>query len=52
MRIKKSKLLFHITLVYQNGITKTVPVRAVTREIAERQAVKRNPNCIGVKRDA
>lgn len=52
MQTKKSKKLFHITLEYPNSITKSVAVRAVTREIAEKRALKRNPNCLGVKRDA
>lgn len=52
MRTKQSKKLYHITLVYDNGMTKTVDVRAVTRETAERRALKRNPSAKGVKRDA
>lgn len=50
MQTKKSKQLFYITLAYPNEITKTVAVRAVTREIAERKALKRNKNSQGVKR--
>lgn len=52
MRIKKSTKLFNIVLVYANGMTRTVPVRATTREIAERRAMKRNPNAVSVKHDA
>lgn len=51
MRTKKSKQLFSITLVFDNGMTRTVPVRAVSREVAERRALKRNPHAKGVKRD-
>lgn len=51
MQVKKSKLLYHITLVYPNGLTRTVPVRAVTREVAEKRALKRNPGATGVKYD-
>lgn len=49
MRTKKSKQLFNIELLYENGMTRTVKVRATTREIAEKRALKRNPSATGVK---
>lgn len=49
MRIKKSKRLYKITLEFHNGVTRDVPVRAVTREIAEKRALKRNPSALRVK---
>lgn len=52
MRTTKSKQLFRIELEYENGLTRTVKVRAVTREIAERKALKFNPAAKGVKRGA
>lgn len=52
MRTKKSKQLFSITLEFQGGIFRTVKVRATTREIAERRALKRNPSATGVKSNA
>jgi hypothetical protein len=52
MRAKKEKKLFHITLVYENNMTRTVKVQAKSRDIAETRALKRNPNAVGVKRDA
>lgn len=52
MRTKKSKQLFRIELSYANGLTRIVPVRATTREIAERRALKRNPSATGVKHNA
>lgn len=52
MRTKKSKFLHKIVLVYDNDMTRTVKVRATTREIAERRALKRNPSAKGVKHDA
>lgn len=52
MQIKKSKRLFHITVEYENGVTRTVKVRAVTRELAEKRALKFHPTAKGVKRDA
>jgi hypothetical protein len=52
MRTKKSKKLYTVTLVFENGMTRTVQVRAVTREVAESRALKRNPNAKGVKHNA
>jgi hypothetical protein len=52
MRIKKSKQLFTITLVFENGVTRTVQVRAVSRDVAERRALKRNPSAKAVKHGA
>jgi hypothetical protein len=51
MQTKKSKRLYHITVEYENGVTRTVKIRAVTREIAEQKALKFHPNANGVKRD-
>jgi hypothetical protein len=51
MQTKKSKRLYHITVEYENSVTRTVKVRAVTREIAEQKALKFHPNATGVKRD-
>lgn len=50
MRIKKSKQLFTIVLVFENGVTRTVQIRAVSREIAERKALKFNRSARGVQR--
>ena len=52
MRTKKSKRLYHIVVEFANGVTRTVKVRAVTREIAEKRALKFHPSALGVKRDA
>jgi len=52
MRTKKSKKLFNVTLEYENGMTRTVQVRAVSREVAEKRALKFNRNAKGVKRSA
>lgn len=51
MQTKKSKQLFHIVLEFGNT-TRTIKVRATTREIAEKRALKRNPNATGVKHNA
>ena len=52
MRTKKSKRLYHVMVEFENGVTRTVKVRAVTREIAEKRALKFHPHAKGVKRDA
>jgi hypothetical protein len=52
MRTKKSKQLFSIVLIFENEVTRTIKVRATSREIAERRALKRNPSAKGVKRGA
>ena len=52
MQTKKSKRLFYVTVEYENGMTRTVKVRAVTRELAEKRALKFHPTAKGVKRDA
>lgn len=52
MRIKKSKRLYNITVEFENGLTRTVKIRAVTRAIAEKRALKFHPNALGVKHDA
>lgn len=52
MRTKKSKRLFHVVLEFENGMTRTFPIRAVTLEVAERRALKFHPMAKGVKRGA
>lgn len=49
-RVKKKSQLYRITLTYENGMTRSVPVKASSREIAEDRALKRNPAAKGVKR--
>jgi hypothetical protein len=49
MRTKRSQRLYQIVLLYPNNMTRTVPVRATTREIAEQRAMKRNKSALGVK---
>lgn len=52
MQVKKSKRLYHVTVEFANGVTRTVKVRAVTREVAEAKALKFQPKATGIKRDA
>ena len=50
MRLEKSQRHFVITVVLPNGKTKDVNVRASTREVAERRALKRTPAAIDIHR--
>jgi hypothetical protein len=40
---------FTVTVVYPDGREKTVDVKASSREVAERRALKFHPNAVGVK---
>lgn len=51
MRPRKSQRLYTVVLTYPNTITKTVQVKAASREVAENRALKHNPNATGVKRN-
>lgn len=50
MRAKKQSHMHTVVLRYANGMTRTVHVKASTREIAEDRAMKRNPHAQGIKR--
>lgn len=50
MRTKSKSKPYTVVLVYANNMTRTVQVKASSREIAEDRALKRNPNATGVKR--
>ena len=50
MQLKKSKRLYSVTLEFANGVTRDVEVKASTREIAERRALKFNSTAIGIKK--
>lgn len=52
MRSKKSKQLYTIVVEFANGVTKTVKVKASSREVAESRALKFHPAAQGVKRNA
>jgi len=49
---KKSRQLYRIPVEFANGMTRTVKVKATSREIAETRALKFHPSAIGVKRNA
>ena len=52
MRPRQSKKLYNIVVEFPNGLTKNVKVRATSREIAEKRALKFNPHAKGVKFNA
>lgn len=52
MRVGSQKKLYHVVVVFPNGMTRTVKVKAVSREIAEKRALKFQPNAIGVERES
>ena len=49
MKAKKASRVYTLTLVYENNLTRDVKVRASSREVAEKRALKRNPNAIGIQ---
>lgn len=52
MQPKPSKRLYNIIIEFANGMTRSVKVKAATREAAENRALKFHPNAVGVKRDS
>lgn len=52
MRSPKKQQLFKVALDFPGPMTRTVQVKAATREVAEARALKRNPSALGVARRA
>lgn len=50
MRTKKTQKMHIIVLTFANGLTRSVKVKAASRQTAEDRALKRNPAATGVKR--
>lgn len=50
MRQISKQCLWKVAVVFENGMTKIVPVKAATLEAAERRALKRHPSAVGVDR--
>lgn len=48
MQIKKKSQVHKITLVFPGSITRTVSVKAASREVAEHRALKFNPGALCV----
>lgn len=51
MQAKRSKQLYHVEVMFKNGLTRTVKTKAVDRPTAEKRAMKFHPGATGVKRD-
>ena len=49
MRQRKTQRSYQVVLVFANQMTRTVTVKASSREVAENRALKRNKNATGVK---
>lgn len=49
MRQKPKSKVHTLELNYPNGLSRTVRVKASTREVAEKRALKRNPGSLSVK---
>ena len=49
MRTKSQQQVYTIVLEFPLGIVRSVKVKAGSREVAERRAMKRNPSAIGIK---
>jgi|tagenome__1003787_1003787.scaffolds.fasta_scaffold6003017_1 hypothetical protein len=52
MQFKSPKQLYSVVIEFNNGMTKTVRVKAVSREEAEKRALKFNRAAKGIKRGA
>jgi len=50
MRPQKSQKHFVVKVVLESGKTKDVDVKASTREVAERRALKRTPAAVDIHR--
>lgn len=51
MQLQSKKKLYTVVVWFDNATTRTVKVKATTREAAEAKALKFNPSAKGVKRD-
>ena len=50
MRPEKSQHHFQIVVILESGKKKTVDVKASTRKVAERRALKRTPAAVDIDR--
>ena len=51
MQLQSKKKLYTVVVEFENYTTRTVKVKASSREAAEAKALKFNPSAKGVKRD-
>lgn len=49
LRQKPTQTLYPVTLIFDKGLTRQVRIKASSREVAEKRALKRNPSALGVK---
>lgn len=49
MQIKKQKRLYTVVVEFENGMTRSVKIKAASRETAEARALKFHPHAKGVK---
>lgn len=52
MQAKSPKKIYTVVLQFRHEMTRTVKIKAVSREAAEKRALKFHPFATGVKRDA
>lgn len=50
MQLQKKSQPYKIILEFPKGITRSIDVKAASREVAEHRALKRNPSATGVAR--
>lgn len=48
MQIARKSQVYNVTLVFPKSVTRTVQIRAGSREVAERRALKFNPGALHV----
>lgn len=49
MKTPTKSRMYTVVLLYANNMTRTIQVKASSREVAENRALKRNPHAIGIK---
>jgi hypothetical protein len=52
VQLKPKKKPYTVVVEFEHGVTRNVKVKATSREVAERKAMKFNPSAKGVKRNA
>lgn len=50
MQLKPSKTTYSVEIEFPNGLSRSVKVKATSREKAEQRALKFHPNAVGIKR--
>ena len=50
VRIKNQQKQYRVVLLFANNLTRTVMIKAASREAAERRALKHNPGALSANR--